>query len=242
MPKLIDSKSLKTTRFEVQNKATDKVEILVYGPIGASFWDEDAVTAKKFSDELAKVPSSVKEIHLRINSPGGSVFEGNTIYERLKQHKAKKIVYIDGLAASIASIIAMAGDEIHMGDGSFMMIHKPWTFAMGNDLELERQVNLLQKLEDSMVGIYAKKTGLTRQDISNKLQEDFWMNAEEAIDLGFATNKTDESETLHMAASYLDKAGWIKKGSKPTIDASNRMVKNKKEELKAKIENFQARN
>jgi ATP-dependent Clp protease, protease subunit len=242
MPKIfIDPKSLKTNRFEINNKTSESAEILLYGAIGSSIWDDSAISAKQFAKELEKLPSTVKEIHLRVNSPGGSVFEGHTIYERLKTHKAKVIVYIDGLAASIASVIAMAGDEIHMGEGAFMMIHRPWTFAMGNSSEMERQISLLDKLEDAMTGIYSRKTGLTRAEISDKMQEDFWMNADEAVELGFATDKTEESETLHMAASYLQKADWIKKGSKPTIDASNKIVKTKKAELLAKIENFQAR-
>ena len=241
MPKIyIDPKSLKTSRFEINNKASDKAEILLYGPIGSSMWDEDAISAKQFSDELKKLPDTVKEIHLRVNSPGGSVFEGHTIYERLKQHKAKVVVYIDGLAASIASVIAMAGDEIHMGEGSFMMIHRPWTMAVGNASEMERQINLLEKLENSMTNIYSKKTGLSVADISNKLQDDFWMNADESVDFGFATNKTEESETLHMAASYIKNSNWLK-GNKPTIDASNKMVNSKLAELKNKIESFQAR-
>lgn len=227
---LIDPKSLKTNRFEVQNKASDKVEILMYGPIGDYY---EGISAKSFAEELKKLPDSVKEIHLRINSPGGSVFDGNTIYERLKSHKAKIIVYVDGLAASIASLIAMAGDEIHVGDGSFIMIHKPWTVAIGNNLEMDRTSDLLMKLESSMVTIYSKKTGLSRTEIENKLQDDYWMTADESLDMGFATKKTEASETLHIAASLLKDSKWLK--NKPTIDASNSIVKNKVNDLMERI-------
>jgi len=239
MKNFIDVKSLKTNRFEMKAESTTKAEIILYGEIGDSWYDEAAVSAKQFSDTLNSLPSTVNEIHLRINSPGGSVFDGMTIYERLKQHKAKVIVYIDGLAASIASVIALAGDEIHIGEGAYMMIHRPWTYSAGNSSEFERVINLLEKLEASMIKIYAKKTGLSYEDIERKLQEDYWMDSDEAVDLGFATDKVEASNSLHIAASFLAKDKRFK--NKPTIDASNKLVKTSLDEFSKEMEDFQAR-
>lgn len=237
MSKFIEQKSLQTRRFECAAKS-GVAEIVIYGAIGNDPWDDTAVSAKQFSDELAKLPENVKEIHLRINSGGGDVFEGVTIYERLKQHKAKVIVYVDGLAASIASIIAMAGDEIVIGEGAYMMIHRPWTMAWGNTSDFERTISLLDKLEDSMISIYSKKTGLSRAELTKMISEDFWMDATESVELKFAHRKTEAPEALHVAASILAKCNYR---NKPVISAENKAVKNKLKELKAEIQNFQTR-
>jgi ATP-dependent Clp protease protease subunit len=109
-------------------RGTDRAEIYLYGTVGAD-WFGEGVTAKQFAADL-KGLGKVKTIDLRINSDGGSVFEGKTIYSLLAEHPAKVITRIDGLAASIASLIAMAGDEIHIAEGGFVMIHNAWTFTM----------------------------------------------------------------------------------------------------------------
>lgn len=236
MPKLFDVNSVKPI-FNIQNKSNGVAEMLLYGAVGDDTWDNAAVSAKKFVDELKKLPENTKEIQLRINSPGGSVFDGITMYERLKQHKAKVIVYIDGVAASIASVIAMAGDEIHIGEGSFFMIHKPSTFAWGNDIELERTIEVLQKIEDQMVGIYARNTGLSRAEISNMLLKDTWINSDEALDMGFATSKVEASAQLKVAASMLKSAPWIKNA--PEIRDTQAQAKVL--EMKNRLNSFLAR-
>ena len=111
MPQKILNFKAKGKPLQIRSESATKAEIIIYAPIGQSFWEE-SVSAKDFSDQLNKLEPTVNEISVRINSPGGDVFDGIAIYNRLKQHKAKKIIYIDGLAASIASIIALAGDEI----------------------------------------------------------------------------------------------------------------------------------
>lgn len=241
MPKLFDNVDTRKTRFHIVNKANSTYEILIYGSIGQSWWDETAVTAKDFTEELKKIPESTKEIHVRINSGGGSVFEGVTIYERLKQHKAKKVVYVDGIAASIASVIAMAGDEIYVGDGSFMMIHRPMSPSFGNSSEHERTIAILDKIEEQMVTIYAKKCGLPRAEISRMLAEETWMPADTAVELGFATSKTEASENLHIAASILATAPKGLFRYKPEIEAKSAVMHTKAEELKNKIMGFQSR-
>jgi ATP-dependent protease ClpP protease subunit len=198
--------------FRIENTSATKAEIIIYAGIGQDFWDDGSmISAKNFSDELKKIDASVNEIVVRINSPGGDVFDGMAIYNRLKQHKAKKTVYIDGLAASIASIIALAGDDIFIGEGALYMIHLPWTFAYGNRMELDNTVNRLMDVEEQITGIYAKKTGLDRSEIKALLEAETWMDAEEAIEKGFVTSKVEDS--VPIAASAIG-SKWINK--KPT--------------------------
>lgn len=223
------------------NSTKTKAEILLYGAIGASMWDDSYISAKDFSDKLKELPSSVKEIDLRVNSPGGSVFEGMTIYQRLKDHSAKVNVFVDGIAASIASIIAMAGDTITIGEGGFFMIHKPWTCACSNAFGLERQIEILDKIESQMVSIYARRTGMTVTEVQTMLLEDkdHWFTSEESVEKGFADETSDPSSQLKVAAMFLPKADWLK--TKPTIDVSNKEIKNDLKNYKNSIDVFLAR-
>ena len=155
MPKLLNLAGNRAgTPLKILNKSATEAEIVIYSQIGTDFWGE-GVSAKSFSEEMKKLSDTVSTINVRINSPGGDVFDGITIYNRLKQHKAKKIVHIDGLAASIASIIALAGDEVHMGEGALYMVHLPWTWAVGNRSDLDNTVNRLMDVEEQMLVIYA---------------------------------------------------------------------------------------
>jgi len=207
MPKLLNFAPKAGQRLKIQNKSAKQAEIILYAGIGDDWWgDGSMVSAKQFSDELKKIDSSVEEIVLRINSPGGDVFQGMTIYNRLRQHKAKKKVYIDGLAASIASIIALAGDEVIIGEGAMYMVHLPWTFAMGDRLALDSTIGLLMDIEEQMVSIYSKRSGLDRTEIKQLLEAETWLGADEAIEKGFVTSKADES--IPIAASAF-KRPWI---------------------------------
>lgn len=212
MPKLLDFAPKAGQRLKIQNKSAKQAEIILYAGIGNDWWgDGSMVSAKQFSDELKKIDASVDEIIVRINSPGGDVFQGMTIYNRLKQHKAKKKIYIDGLAASIASIIALAGDEIIIGEGAMYMVHLPWTFAMGDRLALDNTINLLMDVEEQMVSIYSKKSGLDRTEIKQLLEAETWMGADEAIEKGFVTAKAEDS--IPIAASAMERP-WIHKAPK----------------------------
>ncbi len=225
MPQIIDMP--KTKRFEIVNKAETEAEIFLYGAIGDSFWG-DSISAKSFSEELKKVASTVKTIHLRVNSPGGSVFDGVTIYERLREHKAKVVVHVDGLAASIASIIAMAGDEVIMGQGAMMMLHKPLVMTYGNSLEHERSIDVLDKIENQMVGIYTRKSKKTRAEIETILARETWYTAEEAIAEGFADTISEGADNMRAAAcisSQLHSAFWLK--NKPEMKTQEAIAKHK---------------
>jgi ATP-dependent Clp protease, protease subunit len=216
--------------FEIKNKTATKAEIILYGSIGQD-WFGEGITAKKFSDELKKLDASVNQIDLRINSPGGDVFDGITIYNRLKQHSAKITTYIDGLAASIASIIALAGDEVIMGEGALYMVHLPFTFSIGNRMELDNTINRLVDVEEQMVGIYAKKSKMDRAEVKALLEKETWMDAQQASDNGFVDKTTEE--TVAIAASLLDRAKWINKMPKMTTDLD--LAKEQQLEAKNKI-------
>lgn len=216
----------------VLNKTATEAEIVIYAGIGTDYWgDGSMISAKDFSNELKTIADSVTTIHVRINSPGGDVFDGIAIYNRLKQHKAKKIVYIDGLAASIASIIALAGDEIHIGEGALYMVHLPWTFAFGNRMDLDNTVNRLMDIEEQMVGIYAKRSGMERTEIKALLEAETWMGADEAIEKGFVDKKVEE--TAPIAAKAID-SRWINKKPRAYLSES-KVAEDVKNSLKQKV-------
>lgn len=182
--------------YSIKAKGDKQAEILLYDEIGNGFFG--GVGAKEFVKDLTAL-GALSEINLRINSPGGSVFEGMAIYNALVRNKAKVNVHVDGLAASIASVIAMAGDEINIAENALMMIHNPWTLAMGDSDELRKNAELLDKLRDSMLALYVKRTTSDEKAISDMLNAETWLNAEEAKETGFADNIT---ETLEMAAKF----------------------------------------
>ena len=159
---------------KVLAKANRTAEVFVDGPIGED-WYGNGVTAKKFRDDL-KALGELDEITVRINSPGGEVFDGFAIYNELRAHKARKVVHVDGLAASIASVIAMAGDEIVMGLGAMMMIHDPWTIAVGDASAMREQADILDKVKVGLVDAYAgfNKTK-ERSEIESLMTADTWL-------------------------------------------------------------------
>lgn len=177
-------------------------EIYVYDAIGKSFFD-DGVSAKSFADSL-KALGNVSALDLYINSPGGSVFEGLAIYNQIKRFAGEKIVHIDGIAASIASVIAMAGDEVRIAANGTIMIHDPWGMAMGTAEEMRKTAASLDKTRDVLLENYVARTGGKREEISAWMAAETWMNADEAIERGFATSKTEEKQ-FSAAFPMLDK-------------------------------------
>jgi ATP-dependent Clp protease protease subunit len=179
----------------VANKANDSAEIYVYGVIGGD-WFGEGVTAKQFADDL-KALGNVKTIDMRINSEGGSVFDGKAMYSLLNEHKAKKIVHIDGLAASAASFLAMAGDEIEIAEGAFVMIHNAYTIAMGDARELRRSAEMLDTVNNTIIDVYAARTKGDRKKIAQMMDDETWMTGAEAVENGFADRMV---ENLKVAA------------------------------------------
>ena len=167
-------------------------EIILYGDIGFD------ITAKEFSDEL-KALGDVSEITVRINSFGGDVFDGVAIYSRLIDSGANIIVFIDGIAASAASVIAMAGNEIHIGEAAFIMIHDAWTLTMGNAADLRKTAAQLEAVSEQTAGIYQRRTGQELAKIRQMMADETEFNAEQAVEFGFAT---DIFEAERLAAHY----------------------------------------
>lgn len=176
-------------------KATNNVaQIDIFGDIVSEKWFDEETSATSFRDALKEL-GDVSTINLSINSGGGSVFDGIAIYNMLKSHKATVNVYIEGLAASIASVIAMAGDTITMRSGSMMMVHMPWTLSQGNAEEMRKTADTLEKTGDSIVDIYSERTGISSDDIRNIMNDETWLSAEEAVEQGWAT-KLDKKEAV----------------------------------------------
>lgn len=170
--------------WRVVNKGGQVGEVWVYGTIGDDFWEE-GVTAKGFAEALAEI-GPVQTLNIYINSGGGSVFQGEAIYNTLRRHRAKKIVHVDGLAASIASVIAMAGDEIHIARNGLIMIHDPSGGCMGGANDMRKMASALDLIKQAIVDTYVLRTGSPAKDVADWMAAETWMNAEEAIARGFA--------------------------------------------------------
>ena len=155
-----------------------EVELSLYDEIG-SF----GIGAKEFIAELKEHKD--QHIHLRINSPGGEIVEGSAIYNALTRHKGGLTVHIDALAASMASVIAMSGDPVYMADNALLMIHNPWTLAAGEAKDLRKQADLLDTMKSNLIRAYQKKSGMEEKAIAKLMDEETWLDAVEAVALGF---------------------------------------------------------
>ena len=163
------------------------------------------VGAKSLADEL-KGMKDVKSIQVNINSPGGDVFEGLAIYNLLVKHPATIKVSIDGMAASIASIIAMAGDEIEIAENALVMIHNPWAITAGDAAELRKLADTMDQVKDSLLKVYTDRTGLEADEVSAMMDEETWLSSAESIEKGFATSV---SKNRSVTAKYdPDKYGF----------------------------------
>lgn len=182
------------TYFQMNKKTQNKGEIYIYGDIVSSKWDETDVTAVDFKNELNQL-GDISEIDVHINSAGGNVFEGHAIYNMLKMHKAKVNIYVDALAASIASVIAMSGDTIFMHKNSFMMIHNSWIMTLGNSKDLRQTADLLDKTDQSSNNAYLDKaTNLSEEELKQLLEAETWLTADEALEKGLADEILGASE------------------------------------------------
>lgn len=161
------------TGYRIEDKAGEAT-VFLYDEIG--FF---GITAEEFVRDLEGITADT--INLRINSPGGSVFDGTAIYNAIKTHKSKIVAHIDGLAASISSIIAMAADEVRMADNAFLMIHEPWSIVMGNALAMRDEAELLDKVGGTIAKAYMKKTGKDEAEVMEMMIAESWMTADEAL-------------------------------------------------------------
>lgn len=174
-------------------------DIYIYDIIGEDWWSGEGMSGKKFRKTLADL-GSPKEVNVYIDSPGGNVFDGLNIYNQMKRHKAQFNIFVDGMAASAASIVAMAGDKITMAQNTFMMIHNAWSVAIGNADDMRKVADELDKISGELADTYVSRTGQDRTRINDMMAAETWLTASEAVDMGFA----DEIEENKAAKAYAD--------------------------------------
>lgn len=188
-------KKHRRTWFRIENAAkADEATVYIYEEID-TFW---GISAQDFVKELFDIKAST--IHVRINSPGGSFFDGMAIFNALQRHPAEIVTHVDGLAASAASVVALAGDRVLMGTGSFMMIHNAWGIAIGDARAMRETADTLDKITESIVDLYAKRTGLAAAEVRDLMDAETWLTADESVAKGFA----DETEEGKKASASFD--------------------------------------
>jgi len=180
-------------------KGTDAAELYLYGAIGGD-WFGDGITAKQVADDL-KALGKVKAIDVRINSEGGNVFDGKAIYSLLVENPAKIVVHIDGLAASAASFIAMAGNDIEIAEGAFVMVHDAYGVSFGRAEEMRAYADLLDTVNGTIRDVYVARTKKSDAQVKTWMKDETWFTAKEAVANGFADKMT---ENLRVAASVAD--------------------------------------
>jgi ATP-dependent Clp protease protease subunit len=185
--------------YRIVARSSDAAEMYLYGPIGESFFS-DGVSAKQVANDLKKI-GNVKTLDVRINSEGGDVFDGKAIYSLLTENKAKVRVHIDGLAASAASFIAMAGDEINISEGGFVMIHDAYAGVQGRAADMRQMADLLDSVNGTIVDVYAARTKQDKGKIREWMSAETWFTGADAVKNGFATHMV---ENLKVAASVRD--------------------------------------
>ena len=170
----------------------------INGTIAEESWFEDDVTPKLFHDELFAGSGPVV---IWLNSPGGDCIAASQIYAMLMDYKGDVTIKIDGIAASAASVIAMAGTKVLMAPTALMMIHNPMTMAFGDESELQKAQEMLAEVKESIINAYEIRTGLSRAKLSHYMDSETWMNANKAIELGFADDLlTDEKREVPVEA------------------------------------------
>jgi ATP-dependent Clp endopeptidase proteolytic subunit ClpP len=179
--------------YSIQNKAGGQTaDVYIFDEIGTY-----GITAQEFINDIKELKGT--PINLRINSLGGDVFDGMAMYNVIKRREAKTTVYIEGIAASIATIIALGADEVVMAENSLFMIHNAWGGAMGEAKDMRKTAETLDKISGELTDIYRKKTGLSYEALQEMMDEETWLNAEEAYDLGFVDVISD---SIKVAAKY----------------------------------------
>lgn len=200
--------------WEIRQAAENTLDLYIYGDVTADGYDwwtdeiiESETSANHFREELGKYPNAA-QINLYINSYGGSVFEGTAIYNQLKRHPAHKTVYVDGFACSVASVIAMAGDEIIMPRNTMMMIHNAWMGAVGSAAELRKAADDLDAINNAGKQAYLQKAGgkLEEAALTAMMDAETWLTAEECIRYGLADRFADADADLSGAEKILQKA------------------------------------
>ena len=219
--------------------SSNNQELILDGPIASDTWWGDEVTPDLFREELKQHAGDLTVV---INSPGGDVFAGLAIYNALVNHNGNVTVRVDGLAASIASVIAMAGDKIIMSPGSMIMIHRPSVYAAGTVDDMEKAKDVLLKIEEGITPIYAKRTGLSDEKIAELLEAETWMLADKAVELGFADEvseapekqKQDEGVQNAMGMNFAFSMSAVKQADAKPMQSLVEQIKAKAEAEAAK--------
>ena len=206
---------MRKTMWEIKQQTDPALlELYIYGDVegdGHDWWTDEVIrsetSANTFREELAAHPD-VTQINIFINSYGGSVFEGTAIYNQLKRHPAHKTVYVDGFACSIASVIAMAGDEVVMPRNALMMVHNMMMGVWGNAAELRKAADDLDKINEAGREAYLQKAGdkLTPEVLAQLEDDETWLTAEECIRYGLADRYAEQDADMSNAAAVLQKA------------------------------------
>ncbi len=234
-------KEIKNKKFWAFKAKDDKTgELTLYGEISNYSWWGDEVTPKQFKEDLDAL-GDIEILNVFISSPGGDVFAGQAIYSMLKRHKAQVNVYIDGIAASIASLIAMAGDTVIMPTNAMMMVHNPWTIAVGNADEFRKIAEDMDKIRDSMVVAYESRSALTTEEIKELLDAETWLSAEDCKEYGFC-DEIEEAKQIaacadkQILARYKNTPKELLNGPEPDLDKEAKARESKKKILALELE------
>lgn len=219
---LASNKARGSFKIEAQADAKEATiylyDMIVDSDVEAEWWG--GVSPQAFIKALGEITAPT--IHLRVNSPGGSVFAARAIEQAIREHKSTVVAHVDGLAASAASFLIMAADQIHMAPGSFLMIHKAWTVAWGNSEDLTKTAALLDQIDGSLVKTYAARSGQKPEDIATWMADETWIEADRAVELGFAS-LVDAGTTASNSAAQ--PAAWdtsaFKNAPKPEQNPAN---------------------
>lgn len=222
---------------EIKNQTETIVDLYFYGDIVSSYygaWDDTdqyPESVKNFLDEVKG-----KDLNIYINSGGGSVFAGMAIYNMLKRHSGFKTVYVDGIAASISSVIALAGDKVVIPSNAYFMIHKPWCGVSGNSKDLREQADILDKIEEGILNVYSEnlREGISIETIKEMVDKETWLTGLEASNY-FNIEVSDAIDAVACVSEFYDGYNKVPKGIsnilKNEFKRSEILDKNEKEEL-----------
>jgi len=193
---------MKSKWFAIEAKSADSAEISIFDEIGG--W---GISVQQFKDAFDLVRDK-KDITVYINSPGGSVTEGMALYNILASARAKVTIEVIGLAASIASIIALAGKELIMDEGTYLMIHNPWTITWGEADELRKTADVLDKMRGELINIYSSRSGIDAEEIGQMMDDETWLTADEAMEKGFASRVQRTTKAAALSTFDVTKIGF----------------------------------
>ena len=226
---------MKKSPWTIRARADGALEVMLYDEIGESLWGE-GTTAKQFDADL-KAAGNVNRIHLRVNSPGGSVWDGLAIYQTLRSHGARITAQVDGVAASIAGVILMAADVggISIAHTAVVMVHNPATIVAGDENDMRKMAETLAKVKDSMVTAYSRHSSLSVTKLRAAMDQETWYSADEAVAAGFADDVMDpdedhdEDEDMDVAAVNLAPIFAKLKFKHPPAQLSARLARPRRE-------------